>query len=119
MLGTHEVHAVSYRARERDGWLAAHHPGPHRRLPGEVRREPAEGAQEQPQRPALLLGAVEDLDQLAVVGMRAGHQLRARRDHGIVARKVARDQVARDGPARRAAVEPPEEQRDEPPGDLR
>jgi hypothetical protein len=114
-----ERHALTQRARQRHRSEVVRQPRPDRRMPGQVRRQLSQRSQEHAQSAALLLGRVEDVDDLAIPACRALHEVGSRGDHLVVAREVAVDQVAGRTEARRARVEPAEEELHEPPCDLR
>ena len=114
-----EAHAVADGPGQRRRGLGPRLAGPDGRLPGQVRRQPAQGAQEEAHRGALLLGHVEDLDELGLGLARwARHELRAGLDHAVVAREVASHEVAGGGEAGGAAVEAAEQERDQAARDL-
>ena len=107
--GAAEAHSLTHRARERNSGLERLHPRPHRRPPWQILRQLPQRAQEQAQRRALLLEAEQDLHFAVGRGLPV-HHVGARRDHRIVAREEAGQQVARDSEAGGAPVEAAEQQ---------
>ena len=114
-----ERDAVAQPARQRHRRGAGRVAQPDRRVPVEVGRQPPQRAQEQPQRAALLFGREHDLRRLTRLRRRARDEIGAGLDDAVVAGEVALDEVARGAEAGRAAVEAPEQQRDDPARDLR
>ena len=88
----------------------------HGRLPVELRGQPPQRAQEQPQRGALLL--VDERDPHAPVVRRALQRRRARAQDAVVGREDPLHQLARRLEGGAARVEAAEEQLDEAPRDL-
>ena len=87
------------------------------RLPVELEREAAQGAQEHPQRAALLASAVDD-PRRAIAGL-AGRDLGRRAKHVVAAGEEPAEQIGRRPAGDRAGVEAAEEDLDDRPRDLR